>query len=149
MSFKQKVYQQYLILINEKILSLKKILDELSDSAKNETKSTAGDKHETSLAMLQIEQENTRKKYIDATEQKLQLEKIDIAQYTGKIIKGSLIKTNHGFLFLSIASGKIIIDNLEIIALSPQSPLGNKLLGLQKNDTVEMNRLQYIILNIE
>jgi hypothetical protein len=54
------------------------ILNELNDSAKNETKSTAGDKHETALAMLQIEQENTRNKLKEIKEQKLQLDRIDI-----------------------------------------------------------------------
>ena len=62
MTFKERVYQQFLQLIKDKILSLETILNDLNESAKNETKSTAGDKHETALAMLQIEQENTRKK---------------------------------------------------------------------------------------
>lgn len=68
MSFKEKVYQQYLQLVNDKIVSLQKILNELSDSAKNETKSTAGDKHETALAMLQQEQQNTSIKLSEALE---------------------------------------------------------------------------------
>ena len=72
MSFKHQVYERYLQLINEKFNALQVILNELNDSAKNETKSTAGDKHETALAMLQIEQENTRNKLKEIKEQKLQ-----------------------------------------------------------------------------
>ena len=96
------------------------ILNELNDSAKNETKSTAGDKHETALAMLQIEQENTRNKL-----------------------------TNHGYLFLSIALGKITVEHQQIIALSPQSPLGLKLVGAKINDEIELNNLKYVIESIE
>jgi hypothetical protein len=39
---------------------LQQVLADLKESGANETKSTAGDKHETALAMLQIEQANTR-----------------------------------------------------------------------------------------
>ena len=145
MTFKQKIYEQYLQLVNDKIISLQAILDELSDSAKNESKSTAGDKHETALAMLQIEQENTRAKYKEAAEQKNQLERIDIHSSSAKIIKGSLIKTDKGYLFLSIALGKIIIDGVAVTSLSTLSPLGAKLLGLQVNDVVEINRMKYLI----
>lgn len=149
MSFKQAVYERYLQLINEKINSLQTMLDELNESAKNETKSTAGDKHETALAMLQIEQENTRNKLKEANEQKSQFERIDISQKTNKIIKSSLIKTNHGYFFLSLALGKITVQHQQIIALSPQSPLGAKLFGAQINDKLEMNKVKYVIESIE
>ena len=149
MSFKHQVYERYLQLINEKFNALQVILNELNDSAKNETKSTAGDKHETALAMLQIEQENTRNKLKEATEQKLQLDRIDINLISEKIIKGSLIKTNHGYFFLSIALGKISVEHQQIIALSPQSPLGLKLVGAKINDEIELNNLKYVIESIE
>ena len=149
MSFKHQVYERYLQLINEKFNALQLILNELNDSAKNETKSTAGDKHETALAMLQIEQENTRNKLKEATEQKLQLDRIDINIKSEKAIKGSLIKTNHGYLFLSIALERITVEHQQIIALSPQSPLGLKLVGVQINDEIELNNLKYVIESIE
>ncbi len=148
MTFKEKVYQEYVSFVNEKIISLQKILNELSDSAKNETKSTAGDKHETALAMLQIEQENTRIKFAEASKQKKEIENININILSKKIIKGSLIKTDKGFLFLCIALGKIIIDEQKVIALSPQSPLGIKLIGLQIYDIVEINNTKYHIQEI-
>ena len=59
MDFKQRVYEQCRQRIDEKISLLSHMLEELKESSSNETKSTAGDKHETALAMLQIEQENT------------------------------------------------------------------------------------------
>ena len=49
MTFKQKIYSHYLQLINEKVQQLQKVLDDLKESSSNETKSTAGDKHETAL----------------------------------------------------------------------------------------------------
>lgn len=149
MTFKEKVYQQYLQLVIDKIISLESILNELNESAKNETKSTAGDKHETALAMLQIEQENTRKKLAEALEQKTQLERIDIHKKSDSIIKGSLIKTDKGYFFLSLGLGKIIIEETTITALSIQSPLGTQLIGLKIQQSAAINNVQYIIQNIE
>ncbi len=148
MNFKQKVYQYYLSALNDKIIALQNALQELNDSAKNETKSTAGDKHETALAMLQIEQENTRVKIKEATEQKIQFERINILLESSEIIKGSLIKTNKGYFFLSVALGKSVIDDKPIIAISPQSPLGAKLIGLHEKEKAEINGISYIVESI-
>lgn len=145
LDFKQKVYQHYVSALNGKINSLQHALNELSESAKNETKSTAGDKHETALAMLQIEQENTRTKFKEAAEQKAQLERIDILQKQAAITKGSLIKTDKGYFFLSVALGKSTIDSIPVIAISPKSPLGAKLLGLKEKETADINGIRYTV----
>lgn len=145
MNFKEKVYQYYLSALEDKINALQHALYELSESAKNEGKSTAGDKHETALAMLQIEQENTLTKIKEALEQKNQFEKITIELQSTLIIKGSLIKTNKGYLFLSVALGKSIIDDIPVMAISPQSPLGAKLIGLREKENAEINGIVYTV----
>lgn len=143
--FKEKVYNHYLSELTVKIKSLQDKLNELSESAKNETKNTAGDKHETALAMLQIEQEKIRSQHKEALEQKVQLERINIQQSRVNIAKGSLIQTNRGYFFLSIALGKSTIDNLTVFAISPQSPLGEKLTGLSVNDVAEIKGINYLV----
>ena len=148
MTLKQKIYNHYLQLINNKIKMLQNVLADLKESCSNETKSTAGDKHETALAMLQIEQANTSSQLNEALSQKAVLEKINPAICTTIIVNGSLIKTNRGFLFLSIALGKAVIGHIPVTALSQHSPLGQKLLGLSVKDTAEINQTKYVIENI-
>jgi transcription elongation GreA/GreB family factor len=145
MTFKQKIYSRCLQLLNDKIQELEKILAELSESATNNTKSSAGDKHETGRAMIQIEQETIGKQLNDILEQKNLLEKIDPNQNPSQIIKGSLVKTNKGYLFLSIALGKITVDEKTVMVISPQSPLGIKLIGLKVNDKTIINGVGYIV----
>lgn len=149
MTLKQKIYRHYLQQINDKIQQLQKVLDDLKESGSNETKSTAGDKHETALAMLQIEQANTRGQMKEAIVQKDALKKINPSIAPKIVVHGSLIKTNRGYLFLSIALGKAVIEGVHIIALSPQSPLGIKLMGLQEGDTAAINGNNYLIESIE
>ncbi len=149
MTLKQKIYNHYLQKINDRIALLQQVLADLKESGSNETKSTAGDKHETALAMLQIEQANTRSQLQEVMDQKVKLEKIDPALSASVIVRGSLVKTNRGYLFISIAAGKIKIDHSTVIALSPQSPLGQKLMGLKAGETAEINNAVYIIEHIE
>ena len=127
-------------------MEIKLLLSSLHDA---ETKSTAGDKHETALAMLQIEQANVGSQLQDVLEKKSTLEKIDPALQSSKIINGSLVKTDKGYLFVSIALGKATINDNPVTALSPQSPLGKKMLGLSVGDVVEINNNKYMIETIE
>ena len=145
---KQKIYNHYLQVINDKVKSLQKILADLKESGTNETKSTAGDKHETALAMLQIEQANVRSQLKEVLEQKSTLEKINPALSPASIVNGSLVKTNRGYLFMSVALGKAVVDGTTVIALSQQSPLGKLLMGLKEGGSTVINSNSYVIESI-
>ena len=148
MTLKQKIFSHYQQVLNEKISSLEQVLSDLKESGANETKSTAGDKHETALAMLQIEQANVRGQLKEVLDQKVVFDRIDPSISSTVIVNGSLIKTNRGYLFLSIALGKATIDDTAVIALSPQSPLGIKIMGLTVADVAEVNNNRYVIESI-
>ncbi|MBI2269270.1 MAG: hypothetical protein HYU69_02820 [Bacteroidetes bacterium] len=143
--FKQKVYEHCVHLLNGKIHALRTILHELGESSKNDTKSSAGDKHETGRAMIQIEQETIGKQLKEVLEQKILLEKIDPCFNSSLVVKGSMVKTNKGYLFLSIAFGKISVEGKVVMAISPLSPLGVKLMGLRIKDSVEIKGTNYLI----
>lgn len=148
MTLKEKIHQHYLQLINEKIQSLEQVLADLKESGTNETKSTAGDKHETALAMLQIEQANKRGQLKECIEQKAVLNRINPAVIPAVIVSGSLIKTDKGYFFMSTALGKADIDGQAVIALSPQSPLGKQLMGSCAGDNAAINNIVYTIESI-
>lgn len=149
MTLKEEVYIQCLKVITDKVVLLQKTLTDLKESAANETKSTAGDKHETALAMLQIEQANIGVQLTEAMLQKQQLEKIGSEKKAVKITKGSLVKTNRAYFFVSIAVGRMNLNDRSIIALSPLSPLGKKLVEANTGDEIEVNGLKYVIEGFE
>ncbi|MBL7702145.1 MAG: hypothetical protein JNM14_07840 [Ferruginibacter sp.] len=146
---KQKIYNHYLRVVHDRISMLQKILDELKESGANETKSTAGDKHETALAMLQIEQENKRAQLQEVLNQQAVMEKIDPSLSASLVVNGSLIKTNKGYLFISTALGKAVVDEINVIAISPKSPLGQMIMGSKEGDAVLINQTTYLIESIE
>ena len=149
MTLKQKSHQHFLQMVNDKISLVQKDLADLKESGANETKSTAGDKHETALAMLQIEQANKRVQLEKVIAQKIVMEKINLTVAAARVVSGSLVKTDKGYLFMSVALGKAVVEEITITALSPQSPLGSQLMGLKAGDTAVFNHTNYYIESIE
>ena len=101
----------------------------------SETKSSAGDKHETGRAMLQLEMEKAGQQLASINQMKMVLAKINLeASDIAKL--GSLIITDKANYFLAISAGEIRIENITYYAISPSSPIGQLLLGRQLGDTI-------------
>ncbi len=149
MTFKQKTHQHYLVLVQDRIDVFKDMIVALTEDSKNDAKGSAGDKHETALSMMHIEQEKLNRKLREVLDQKMVLDKIDVSTTAATIIVGSLIKANGIYLYLSVALPKINVEGINIIALSPQSPLGNKLMGNVIGFSFEINGTKYLVETIE
>ena len=120
----------------------------LTEDSKNDAKGSAGDKQETALSMMHIEQEKFNHKLKEVLAQKAVLDKIDPTIVAETIVVGSLVVANGIYLYLSLALPKITIEGTNIIALSPQSPLGSKLMGNKVGFEFEINTTKYTIQEI-
>lgn len=145
MTFKHKIHTHYLQLVQDKIDAFRDMISALTEDSKNDAKGSAGDKHETALSMMHIEQEKLNRKLQEFLDQKAVLDKIDPSAKALKISIGSLVKANGIYLYVSSALPKIAIDGISIIALSPQSPLGDKLMGNEAGFSFEINGTHYLI----
>lgn len=145
MTFKQQIHQHHLQLLQDKIDVFRDMISGLTEDAKNDAKGSAGDKHETALSMMHIEQEKLNHKLKEILDQKAIVDKIDALQIHNKIALGSVVKANAMYLFISAALPKIIVDSKTIIALSPQSPLGMKLMGNAVGFSFEINGSNFVV----
>lgn len=144
-SFKQKLVSLCQNTLTQKVNDLGKALREVTEAGNNETKSTAGDKHETGRAMMQLEQEKLGKQLQEAEVQLAEFERINFSLQSDKIILGSLIETNKGFFFIATSIGKVTIDSKSIFVISQHSPLGIALMAKNEKDTVVFNGVSYEI----
>ncbi|MFL5753246.1 MAG: hypothetical protein ACJ76F_07565, partial [Bacteroidia bacterium] len=90
MTFKEKVYKACLSQVEERLNVLEAAYSELAEGAENDSKSSAGDKHETSRAMIQLEQEKIVAQMNEALDQKDILNQTDIHATLQWVGKGSL-----------------------------------------------------------
>ena len=148
MTFKQKVHERYQQLIQDRIDVFRDMISALTEDSKNDAKGSAGDKHETALSMMHLEQEKLNRKLSEILEQKTILDKIDPLANPLKIALGSLVEANGMLLFISAALPKITIDDRTVIAVSPQSPLGSELLGNEVGFAFQINTTTYTITDI-
>ncbi len=146
---KQQVLQRYHQILQDRIDIFRDMISGLTIDAQNDAKGSAGDKHETALSMMHLEQEKLNYKLQEILAQKAILDKIDATAKHTKIALGSLVQANGMLLFVSAALPKITIDEANVIAVSPQSPLGNKLMGNAVGFTFEINTTKYIIESIQ
>ena len=148
MTFKQKIHLHYTQQVQDKIDVFRDMISSLTEDSKNDAKGSAGDKHETALSMMHLEQEKLNYKLKEVLDQKMILDKIDSSLQHSTIALGSLVQANGIYLYLSLALPKISIDQVNIIALSSQSPLGEKLMGNKVGFEFEINGTKYHIESI-
>lgn len=148
MGFKQKIHLYYQQLVNDRIQIFQDMMTELTEDSKNDAKSSAGDKHETAISMMQIEQEKINRKRSEILEQKAILDKIDCTISNQIVGLGSLIYVNDLVLYLATALPKISIDSQTVFALSLQSPLAACMLGQKSGYEFEWDNKKYTIKKI-
>ena len=149
MTFKQIIKQHHLVLLQDKIDVYQDMILGLSNDAQNDAKGSAGDKHETALSMMHLEQEKLTNKLKETIVLKEILEKIDVSKTTATIVLGSYVKVNAMQLFISAALPKILINEITILSVSPQSPHGSQLMGKKQHDIVVVNGTTFTILEVE
>jgi hypothetical protein len=123
-------------------------LEEISESMNSETKSSAGDKHETARARMQFEEGKLTKQLEESKSQWNAFNKIDFTKSSIKVGTGSLVETNNGLFFISASLGKIELKDKVIYAISPASPLANCMKGLATGESFEFNNLKYRISSV-
>ncbi|MFY8188045.1 MAG: hypothetical protein ACOVLC_08810 [Flavobacterium sp.] len=126
--------------LKNQISQIRLQIENLSQDASENAKSSAGDKHETDLAMVHLEQEQLSKKLSQLLDNLQTWQQIDFGSSASTVKQGSLVKTNLGWLLISIALPQYKIENETVISISPQSPLGQLLIGKQPNERFELNQ---------
>jgi len=145
---KSQVYQSLVQLIEKKVETAELMVKSAVESKKSETKSSAGDKHETGRAMMQREEEQHRIQLANALELKKALSQIDMDKAFSKVEFGSLVMTNQGSYFLSLGLGKIEVAEKDYFAISPASPIGQALLDKTVGDHATFLNKEYVIIQI-
>lgn len=146
---KQQVLKRYKELVQDRIDVFQDMISGLTIDAQNDAKGSAGDKHETALSMMHLEQEKLNHKLKEILEQKKILNAIDDTITHKVIALGSLVTVNGMTLFISTALPKISLNDKTIFAVSPQSPLGSQLIGNKVGHAFELQGKNYTIEFVE
>ena len=149
MNIKEILYNDTLQFVENRYQVVQNLISSIQQSLQSETKSSAGDKHETGRAMLQLEREKAGNQYIEIERLQHVLQRIDIKKISTKISLGSLVTTNKGIYFIAIGRGLVNINNHDYYVIALNSPIGKLLFGKEKGDAVVFNKQKIEILTIQ
>ena len=109
--------------IQEQLDVLSNQIRELTLDAQNDAKSSAGDKHETALSMMHLEQEKLNVKFAQLLDTKQKVLTLPTEKMINKVVEGSLVITKNVILYVSVAWPAIKCENKSILCLSKDAPL--------------------------
>ena len=135
---KKRLHEQCLIVVKERIANAEASLKASHESMMGETKSSAGDKFETSRAMLQGEQDRMKGVVIKTKEMAYNLTQISLEPHD-IIQPGSLVVTDGLTYYIASGLGKIKMDKFTYYVISTASPIGQLLLGHKAGQSIVMN----------
>ena len=146
LKIKKKLMEACFLFVEERMNTVTHSIESNKKALFSETKSSAGDKHETGRAMLQLEMEKAGQQLSSIDQMKEIMKKVTVESTSGVVCLGSLVITDKGNYYLAISMGKIDIESIDYYAVSTNSPIGSQLLGKGEGDSISFNNA--IILKI-
>ncbi|WP_258102590.1 3-oxoacyl-ACP synthase [Marinoscillum sp. MHG1-6] len=126
-------------ILNERIDKAKQEIQSYSEQSGEETKSSAGDKYETTRAMLNLEKEKIAMQLDESLKLKRALDQLK---------GGKLLKTNKGNFFISVGIGSFSLEGENYFAISPVAPIGKLLSTAKVGDSVAFGPNTYQVLEV-
>ena len=148
MTLKHKLYQECQLFINHRFQAIQNSITDIQNGLESETKSSAGDKHETGRAMLQLEREKAGHQLAEIEKQQEILQKINLNRTLQNVAFGSLVSTTQFNYFIAISAGKIIVENKNYYAISVSTPIAQLLLSKQTGDRIKFRDSRFTIIEI-
>ncbi len=145
---KEALYAACKQYVQERVANATLAIASASDAATDETKSSAGDKFETTREMMQQEISRHQQLLAGARQMDQVLDSIDIHAQKGPAKLGSLVETNKGFFFLAVSAGQLYLQGKPYFAVSVASPVGRLMLGKVAGDRFTFNNVMYQVINV-
>lgn len=120
----------------------------LQESRHSDTKSSAGDKHETGRAMVDQELAQLRQQLEKTKRLRSDLSGIPEGVFSSAQW-GAAVETERMVYFISISHGKVdAAGSKPVYALSPVSPAAQAMMGKQAGEAFELNGTRHVIQSV-
>lgn len=145
---KQQLKETCTSIIRERIKTLELAMAESQAAANNESKSSSGDKYETTRAMNQLEKDMHARQLSENNKELSSMIEIDCHHSSITVIPGSLIDCDNVQFFILGGLGKMQGEGKTLFVISPNAPLAKNLFSKTKGDRFLFNRQELEILNV-
>ena len=146
---KQQLYGFCKSYIENRLERIQNNIDSLQEALSSETKSSAGDKHETGRAMIQLEREKLGKQLSEIHLLQELFKKIPLNSNVSHVGLGSVIYTDKQNYYMAISAGETKVDGVSFYAIAPNTPVGKLLMGKVMGNIAVFNAKEFKIQKIE
>ena len=121
----------------------------LQASLSKETKSTAGDKHETGRAMVQLDMEQAGERLARAEAMVAAFRRLNAAEPRTAAGPGAWVVTDSGQFFIGVAAGALTLpDGGRLHAISADAPIAQALRGTTAGTTLEFRGKHWAVVSV-
>lgn len=145
MTLKENLYNVCLEIVNARQATIQERFSGIQEAMLSETKSSAGDKHETGRAMLQLEREKLGNQLAEIQKVREILFKINPKSEASQGCLGSVVYTTQANYFISISVGEIAVNHEKFYAIATNTPIGKLLLGKKVGEAVSFRNQEFVI----
>lgn len=148
LDIKQQLLQQCRFYVEQRIDFASLALEESREEADEEMESKTATVHESGRSMTQVKKQKNEHLLNQAKTLQKVLDHIDPEDIHQQVKLGSLVITSQGTFLVAIGIGKIEHNKKTYFVISPSSPLGLKLIGCKKDDTITFLNKDFLIKEI-
>lgn len=132
--------------IATKAENLRNLIRQTSES-NTETKSSMGDKYETTREMIAQEIRNLGRQLTEVENQAQSLAKLGGHPSAAPEL-GALVQTAAALFYISAPVGELRVEDKKVITVSPDAPLVKAMQGKRSGDTFTLNSMSHTIVEI-
>ncbi|UIR56775.1 GreA/GreB family elongation factor [Sphingobacterium sp. SRCM116780] len=134
--------------VEDRIANLILALKSAHEASTDDTKSSAGDKYETTREMMQQDIARCQMQLAEAKKDESTLNGLVEPYQSDFVQDGSIVETNKGIYFIAISIGIVQTPYGKVFVISNQSPIGKLLLKKKVDESFMFNSVEQKLLSI-
>ena len=146
---KEQLHQFSRLYLDNNISDIEAAIADRREAIAGDTKSSMGDKYETTREMLQQDINMNIERLAKARSEQAILDTINPGTISAIVKPGSLVRTSAGSFYIAISAGSATVGDNKYYIVSIASPIGVQLKGKKAGDTYTLNGKLFVIENVE
>lgn len=145
MTIKEQLHAHCINLVRKNIEDITTAIADRREAMHNETKSSMGDKYETTREMLQQDINMNMQRLSKAKAELTVLNGIEAGKKSTTAGTGSMVITDNAIYYIAVSLGAVQMGDKKYYVVSADAPVALQLRGMQAGDSININGKEVII----
>ena len=130
--------------VNNRLEEINAAIEQAQEAITNETKSSAGDKYETSREMIQQDFNRYHTQLLQSKRDWIALQQLS-TEHKEMVDVGAVVVTEKMTYFIAVSLGQHTFEGKDLMVISPSSPIGKLFQDRRAGESISFNGVQHVI----